>query len=129
MSERRGEPANLYNSPFRFVDAANVVATPEEINKVPSGPTTGIQNSHPWSEPTLQELIEQVDVDASEPLLQILWCSHTQIIRLPRMSGLTIVAEIEMSDGAPPSRGKRGENLKLIGIPLERQKFAGWEGV
>ena len=65
-SQRRGQPASLFNCRARFVHRKNFKAAPEQIDEIAARATTGIEHSHPRNDSPLQELIEKVNVDVAE---------------------------------------------------------------
>jgi HAE1 family hydrophobic/amphiphilic exporter-1 len=52
------------------IDGANIETVAQEIGKIPPRAATGVEDPHSGREATLQELVEQVDVDLAEELLQ-----------------------------------------------------------
>jgi hypothetical protein len=68
--KRCGEAAyGLYGLQVR-IDAKNLEAFPEEIDQVPAGATSGIEDAHAGQDTAAEELIEEVDIDLSELLLE-----------------------------------------------------------
>jgi hypothetical protein len=56
---------------FRLIDAADFVTLSQKVDEITTSAAARVEHAHPTSEATLQELVEQIDVDAAEPLLQI----------------------------------------------------------
>ena len=54
-----------------FVYTKNFKAALQQVDEVPPGSTTRVQHPHSRNDSSLQELIEQINVDAAKPFLEI----------------------------------------------------------
>src|SRR5688572_9650064 len=73
LGSKLTHPRNLRN---RLINSKHFVPTSQEIDKIPTRPTTGIKHPHSRNKPALQKLVKHVDVDPTKPLLEINRCLH-----------------------------------------------------
>jgi hypothetical protein len=55
----------------RFIDSADLESAFQEVIEIAPAATPGIKHTHPGNEATLQQLIEQIDVEVAEPVIEI----------------------------------------------------------
>lgn len=54
-----------------LIDAENFIAFINKINEIAPIAAAGVENAHPGSDASAQELVEQINIDGAELLLQI----------------------------------------------------------
>ncbi len=69
--ELRGQRSNLCDCLRRLIDAARIESAPEKIDEIAAAATAGIKHPHLGRDSTLEELVEQINVDAAELFLEI----------------------------------------------------------
>src|SRR5687767_4559243 len=78
-SQVGSELMNLCYRLRRFIHTKDLVPTSEKVDKIPPRPAPRIQHPHARHKPTLQQLVEDVDINPTKPLLKIIF--HAQMIR------------------------------------------------
>ena len=67
--QRRRQPARLHNRTDRVIYGEDFEAAAKQIDQIASSATPRVEHAHSRRNASLQKLIEQINVDAAEPLL------------------------------------------------------------
>src|SRR6266853_2847988 len=112
-SQRRRKMLRVRNRRRILIVGENLEAVPQQVNKVAAMAAAGVEDAHAWTDASLQELVEEIDVDLPEVRLEILHrcyvlsdvasaafgptrscaCSQISRIRSPAGTDLAIAAD------------------------------------